>query len=171
MRIYRSMRSRSPSSTDDGNPPPIPVNAPIAATPAQMARTSGARSRPVPWRLLSLVGRGVGLALLFVGTVVDVIAGTFPADCFTSTCTTSTSAGIQYAILAARLLWAIGAFGLAAGAGIQLHFVLHSPETDGAEENARFLAARRAAFVLLLVGIGILLVILLTDSAAVAPHF
>jgi len=165
------MRSRSPPPTDDGSPPPIPVNAPIAATPAQMSRTSSPRTRPVPWRLLSLVGRGVGLALLFVGTLVDVIGGTFPADCYTSACTPSTSAGIQYAILAARLLWAIGAFGIAAGAGIQLHFVLHTPETDGAEENARFLASRRAAFTLLLVGIGILLVILLTDQVALAPHF
>lgn len=164
------MRSRSPVPSDESSSPPISVNAPIAATPAQMGRMGGPRSRPVPWRLLSLVGRAGGLLLLFVGTLVDVIAGTFPADCFTSTCTTSTSAGIQYAILTARLFWVIGAFGLAAGSGIQLHFILHSPESEGAEENARFLAARRGAYTMLLVAIGILLVILLTDGLAVAPR-
>jgi len=122
----------------------------------------------VPWILLSVVGRGGGLVLLFVGTIVDIIAGSFPADCFTSHCSGSTSAGIQYAILAARLLWAIGAFGLATGAGIQLHFVLHEPEGSSPEENERFLAARRAALIVLLVGIGILLALLLTQSTAVA---
>lgn len=148
------------------------ADAPIAATPAQMTGMMGRRSpRPIPWALLSLFGQGGGLVLLFVGTLVDVIAGSYPADCFTTHCSGSVSAGVQYAILVARILWTAGAFGIASGAGIQLHFVLHQPESSGAEENARFLASRRAAFCLLLVGIGILLTLLLTQGAAVAPAF
>ncbi|MGP8078314.1 MAG: hypothetical protein ACLQD8_06875 [Thermoplasmata archaeon] len=144
-------------------------DAPIAATPAQMSGMMGrSPSRPIPWRLLSLLGRGGGFLLLFVGTLVDVIAGSFPADCFTSHCSGSTSAGIQYAILFARILWTVGAFGLASGAGIELHFVLQNPEANGAEENARFLARRRAAFVLLLVGIAILFVLLLSEGVQAA---
>lgn len=149
--------------------PSVPADAPIAATPAQMSGMGGrGASRPIPWRFLSLLGRGGGLLSLFVGTLVDVIAGSYPADCFTSHCSGSTSAGIQYAILAARLLWALGAFGLAAGGGIELHFIRRHPESSGPEENARFLADRRAAFVLFLVGIVILFVLVLTQGGAVA---
>jgi len=164
------MRGRNGTS-DPSSTPSIPVNAPIAATPAQLSPAPGHRApRPVPWRMLSELGRGLGLLLVFVGTLVDIIAGTYPADCFTSTCTPSTAAGLQYAILSARILWALGAFGLSAGAAVQLHFVLVAPESETAEENARYLAARRAAFVTFLVGIGILLAILLTDGAAIAPY-
>jgi hypothetical protein len=164
------MRGRNGAS-EAAPTPPIPANAPIAATPAQMTAILRPRStRPVPWRMLSEVGRGLGLVLLFVGTLVDVIGGTYPADCFTSTCTGSTAAGVQYAILTARILWSLGAFGLSAGAAVQLHFVLTGPDSDTTEENARYLAARRAAFLTFLVGIGILLAILLTDGTAIAPY-
>ncbi|HTP55104.1 MAG TPA: hypothetical protein VML53_00345 [Thermoplasmata archaeon] len=150
--------------------PSVPSDAPIAATPAQMPGLMGAKpTRPIPWRFLSLLGRGGGLVLLFVGTLIEVIGGSFPADCFTSHCSGSTSAGIQYAILAARLLWAIGAFGLAAGAGIELQFIEQGPESNGPEENARFLARRRADLLVLLVGVGILLALLITQPTAVAP--
>jgi hypothetical protein len=157
------------------NPPDLSVNspgpsdAPIAATPAQMGGMRGrGASRPIPWKFLSLLGRGGGVLLFFLGTLVDVIAGSFPADCFTSHCSGSTSAGIQYAILVSRLLWSIGAFGLSAGGGIELHFFLQNPESNGPEENARFLARRRAAFLFVFVGIGILLVLLLT-AGTTAP--
>jgi hypothetical protein len=158
------MRGR-PNPPDLSTNSTVPADAPIAATPAQMSGMRGPPApRPIPWRLLSLLGRGGGFLLLFIGTLVDVIAGSFPADCFTSHCSGSTSAGIQYAILFSRILWTLGAFGLAAGAGIELHFILQHPDSDGAEENARFLARRRAAFVLLLVGIAILFVLLLSQG-------
>lgn len=163
------MRGRS-NGSDLAAPGPVPADAPIAATPAQI---SGMRGRgpgqPIPWPLLSLVGRGGGLLLFFLGTLVAVIGGSFPADCFTSTCSGSTSAGIQYAILVTRLFWSLGAFGLAAGAAIELHFVLRGPEEAGPEANARFLAARRSAFVLVLVGIGVLLALVLSQGGAIAP--
>lgn len=163
------MRGRTPSA-DPSTLPPVPADAPIAATVAQMsAPPRGAGRRPIPWSFLSLLARGGGVLLVFVGTLIDVIAGSYPADCFTSHCGGSTSAGIQYGILAARLLWSIGAFGLSAGAGIELHFLQTSPEGPGPEENARYLARRRAAYGLLLVGIGVLLVLLLTQGGAVAP--
>lgn len=144
-----------------------PSDAPIAATPAQMGGRRA--SRAIPWRLVSLLGRGGGFLLLFVGTLVDVVAGSYPADCFTSHCGGGASASVQYGILAARILWSVGAFALSGGAAIDLHFVLQGPEANGAEENARFLARRRTAFVLFLVGIAILFGLLITQSGAVAP--
>lgn len=145
-------------------------DAPIAATPAQMGGMMGRSSaRPIPWRLLSFLGKGGGFLLLFIGTLVDVIAGSYPADCFTSHCSGSTSAGIQYAILASRILWSIGAFGLAAGAGIDLHFLQQNPESNSPEENARHLARRRAAFALVIAGIVILLVLTLTAGVVANP--
>ncbi len=162
------MRSRSSSPDLSGTPPPAP-DAPIAATVAQMTgATARPTPRPIPWTFLSLVGRGGGVLLLFVGTLVLVIGGGYPAGCFTSTCGGGVFSGVEYAILTARILWAIGAFGLSAGAGIELHFVLHSPRSDSSEEHERFLAQRRAAFVLLLVGVGILVVLLVTEPLAVA---
>ncbi|HTP54582.1 MAG TPA: hypothetical protein VML94_06475 [Thermoplasmata archaeon] len=163
------MRGR-PNPPDLSANSPGPSDAPIAATPAQMGGMHGGRgpSRPIPWKSLSLLGRGGGVLLFFVGTLVDVIAGSFPADCFTSHCSGSTSAGIQYAILFSRLLWTLGAFGLAAGGGIELHFFLQNPESNGPEENARYLARRRAAFAYIFLGIGILFVLLLS-TGSVAP--
>jgi len=160
------MRGRS-NPPDLSVNPPVASDAPIAATPAQMGGMRGrGASRPIPWKFLSLVGRGGGILLFFVGTLVDVIAGSYPADCFTSHCSGSTSAGIQYAILFSRILWSLGAFGLAAGGGIELHFLLQNPESNGPEENARFLARRRGAFAFVLIGVGVLLVLLLTAGVA-----
>jgi hypothetical protein len=161
------MRGRS--NPPDMSATPMSADTPIAATPAQMTGGLGlGHPRSIPWAMLSLLGRAGGLLLLFVGTLVDIIAGSTPADCFTSHCGANISADIQYAILVSRLLWAIGAFGLAAGAGIKLHFLLREPETNGADENARFLARRRGEFLLFLAGVGILFVLLLTQTGAVA---
>jgi hypothetical protein len=124
---------------------------------------------PISWHNAALFAKGGGLVLLFVGTLVSVLFGSFPADCFTMTCTGSTSAGVQYGILLARLLWTFGAFGLAIGAGIQRQFVLNGPPPESTEAGARFLADRRTEFWLMLAGIGILLVLLLTQPGAVAP--
>ncbi len=141
----------------------------IAAAPAQVSRVGGLDPHPISWHTLALLAKGGGLVLLFVGTIVSVLFGSFPADCFTMTCSGSTSAGVQYGILLARLLWTFGAFGLTVGAGIQRQFVLNGPPPESAEAGAKFHADRRSEFWLMLAGIGILLVLLLTQSGALAP--
>jgi multisubunit Na+/H+ antiporter MnhB subunit len=163
------MRGR-PDPPDLSVSPRSSSDAPIAATPAQFDGMMGrGRSRSIPWKLLSFLGEAGGFILLFVGTLVAVIAGSFPADCFTTHCTASTSAGIQNAILASRILWSLGAFGLAGGAGIELQFLLQNPESNSPQENDRYLARRRAAFVMLLFGIGVLFVLTLTAGIAANP--
>jgi hypothetical protein len=142
---------------------------PIAAAPTQIPGMMSQAPRPMPWAFLALIGRMLGLLLLFVGTLVAVIFASPPADCFTSTCGNGVSAGLQYGILTARLLWTFGAAFLLAGSAIKLHFVLGEPTSDGPEGNARYLALRRTETVLILVALGILFVLLLTASTAVAP--
>lgn len=147
--------------------PPSSVG-PIAAAPTQMPGMMGsAGSRPIPWAVLSLWGRFVGLVLLFLGTLVAVLFASVPADCYTSTCGTGVAASVQYGILASRLLWTLGAGALVAAAAAKIHFILPEPSSDGPEANARFLAQRRGEMVLLLVGVLILLVLLLTAGTAI----
>jgi len=126
-------------------------------------------SRTVPWSQLATASRGVGLLLLFLGTLVAVLFASFPADCFTMTCTGNDAASVQYGILASRLLWTLGAFGLVAGAALKLHYVLEEPRADGPEATQRYIAHHRADFLLLLVGIAILLLLLLTAQTAISP--
>ncbi len=141
----------------------------IAAAPAQISRLGGMDSRRIPWHTLALLGKCLGLVLLFVGTLVAVLFGSFPADCFTSTCGAGVRAGVQYGILLSRLLWTFGAFGLALGAGIQRQFVLNGPTSETGESGARYLQDRATEFWLLLASIGILLLLLLSQTGAIAP--
>jgi uncharacterized membrane protein SpoIIM required for sporulation len=106
--------------------------------------------------------------LIFLGTLVAVVFGSFPANCFTSACSTSTSASIQYGILASRILWTLGVFGIAVGAALKLQFVLLEPSSNSSESNARHIDRRRAELYLLIVSIVILLVLTLVQGA-VAP--
>jgi hypothetical protein len=129
----------------------------------------GGPPRAVPWSLVANLGRAAGLLLLFLGTLVAVLFASFPADCFTMTCTGSDAASVQYGILASRLLWTFGAFGLAGGAAIKLHFLLDEPGTDSPEATRRYLARRRSEFLLLLVGVAILLLLLLTAGTTISP--
>ncbi len=145
--------------------------APIAAAPSQVSRLGGFDPHPVAWSTIAALAKGGGLVLLFVGTLVMVLFGSYPASCFTSACSTSTSAGLQYSILFSRILWTVGAFAIAAGAGIQRQFVLNGPTPEGSEASARFLADRRTEFVLFLFGIVLLLVLLLSETSAIAPRF
>lgn len=168
----------------DGTPPPPPPAAygyppsaspaaPVAAGPKLSERFSpesiAARG---PWNFLALLAQGLGLILLFVGTLVVVVFGSYPADCFTSTCAYgSLDQGIAYGIETARLLWTLGLFGIAAGAGIRLQFTTPNPAPTTPEGTRMYLARRRGEFVILVIAIVLLFLLLLfsTGSFVTAP--
>lgn len=159
--------SFSPPPINSGLPPG--ATAPIAAVPTQIPGVMGrGMPRSVPWAMVGTIARGGGLLFLFLGTLIVVLFGSVPADCFTSTCTGNTAASVEYGILTGHLFWAIGAFGLIVGSGVRLRYVLGEPSSDGAETNSRFIAARRLEVLLLIVGIVLLLVITLDSTAILA---
>ncbi len=123
-----------------------------------------------PWAFLAMLGQGIGLLLVFVGTLIMVVAGSNPADCFTANpaCGASTAQGVAYGIETARLLWTLGLFGIAAGAGIRLQIVGATSLPTTPEQTRIYLARRRGEFVILVVSI-VLLFILLVWSAAALP--
>jgi hypothetical protein len=161
----------------DMAPPPPPPNAPYGyppmPPPAAPRRSLAERFSPEamaaskgPWTVLALFGQAIGLLLLFVGTLVVVVAGGFPADCFTTTCTTSTAQGVAYGIETARILWVIGLFGIAAGAGLRLQFQAPPASPSTPEETRVYLARRRGEFVILVISILLLFGLLLWSAAA-----
>jgi hypothetical protein len=120
-----------------------------------------------PWAFLAFASQGIGLLLVFVGTLVMVVAGSVPANCFTSTCNIgNTDQGIAYGIETARLLWTLGLFAIAGGAGIRLQFF--GPSTTTAtqtpESTRIYLARRRGEFVILVVSIVLLFVLLVWST-------
>jgi len=121
-----------------------------------------------PWAFLAMLGQGMGLLLLFVGTLVMVLVGSNPADCFTAAppCAGSTAQSVAYGIETARLLWTIGLFGIAAGAGLRLQIVNAHPLPTTPEETRIYLARRRGEFVILVVAILLLFAILIWSTAA-----
>ncbi len=143
----------------------------IAGVPAQVSGPFGQHpGRPVPWGIVAVAAQGAGLVMLFLGTLIMVVFGSTPADCFTSTCSTSTAAGVQYGILAAGIFWTVGAFGIAVGSAIKLQFTLLDPGSNTAEATARYLDRRRAELVLLILAIVILLVVTLGLATLTAGH-
>ena len=147
--------------------PTAPAPAP-PSVPLSERWSAEALAAKGPWALLAMVSQAIGLLLLFIGTLVIVVAGSTPADCFTSTCGTSVGQNVAYGIETARLLWTIGLFGLAAGAGLRLQVVNVHPTGTTPEETRLFLARRRGEFILLIVSI-LLLFLVLVWSAAPLP--
>ncbi|MGA8664146.1 MAG: hypothetical protein WB809_03640 [Thermoplasmata archaeon] len=143
---------------------PVPPAAPPARPLAERFSAESMSARG-PWAFLAMLGQGIGLLLLFVGTLVVVVAGSFPADCFTTTCGTSTAQGVAYGVETARLLWTLGLFGIAAGAGIRLQFVNANALPTTSDETRIYLARRRGEFVILVVSILLLFGLLLWSTA------
>jgi len=120
------------------------------------------------WSVLAMLGQGIGLLLLFIGTLIVVVAGSYPADCFTQipACGASTAQGVAYGIETARLLWTLGLFGIAAGAGLRLQIVNVHPLPTTSDETRVYLARRRGEFVILVVALVLLFVLLVWSTAA-----
>lgn len=85
------------------------------------------------WDMMGFLAKGVGLLLVFVGTLIGVIGLNPPASGLPSQSTVANS------ILATRILWTIGLAGIAAGAGIKLRYVAVNPGTDLTDGQSRVL--------------------------------
>jgi hypothetical protein len=117
--------------------------------------------------LIAFWGRTIGFILLFIGTLVQVIWGSFPASCVTGA--TGCSAGnlttyyqsVANAILISGLLWTLGLFFLGSGAGLKLHWVLKQPAGQSQQELTAWVADRRLNGALVILSIVLLMVILL----------
>ncbi len=94
--------------------------------------------------MLSSFAKMIGIALLFVGTLVIVIGGTEPSSCFTSTagCGAGALQTALNSILAARIIWTIGLAGLAFGAGLKLRSVTRNPSPGTTAEAIAWTADR-----------------------------
>jgi hypothetical protein len=148
--------------TDGFAPPAAPPAPPPMWMPVAPAGT------PNYWPLIAFWGRTIGFILLFIGTLVQVIWGSFPASCVTGA--TGCSAGnlTTYwqndanAILVSGIFWSLGLFFLGSGAGIKLHLVLKRPPSQSQEELTAWIADRRLNGILVILSIVLLLVLLLS---------
>ncbi|MCI4350011.1 MAG: hypothetical protein L3K15_00620 [Thermoplasmata archaeon] len=121
-----------------------------------------------PWPMIAFWGRVIGFVLLFVGTLVQVIWGSFPANCVAGS--TGCTAGnlnsyLQAnanAVLASGIIWSLGLFFLGSGAGVKLHWVLKRPPAQASPEDlAAWVADRRLNGLIVLFSIVLLLIIML----------
>ncbi|MCI4344246.1 MAG: hypothetical protein L3J87_01280 [Thermoplasmata archaeon] len=141
-------------------PPPPPMWMPVAAA-----------ATPNYWPLISFWGRVIGFILLFVGTLIQVVVGSYPASCVTGATGCSAGNVVSYlqgdanGLLASGILWALGLFFLGSGAGIKLHWILKRPPSQAsAEELSAWVADRR------LNGIIVLLTVVLLFALLVYYH-
>jgi hypothetical protein len=105
----------------------------------------------------------IGFLLVFVGAVVVVGWVSTPGSCATSnTCDANHMSGVLNAIWAAKILWVLGFAGIAAGAGVKLHWGPSVPRGSSMEEYTWAIAERRRYLLLFLVAITLLTIVVLT---------
>jgi hypothetical protein len=162
-----------PSTMPPGPPPPPgaygypPAGPGTPTVPVSERFTPESLAARGPWSFLAFLAQAVGLVLVFVGTLVVVVAGAFPADCLGG-CTVTTGQGVLYGLETARILWTLGLFGIAGGAGIRLQFQVPNPLPTTPEATRIYLARRRGEFAILVIALLLLFVILLTAAFSVA---
>lgn len=163
-----------PNSDAPAPPPPPPPPGATWSTPPSLAvpsvpvaqrLTPEAMASRLPWQSLALLSQGLGLLLVFLGTLVMVAFGYIPVSCVAATtCSQGTLQGVLYAIDAARLLWTIGLFGLAVGAGLHLQFRPPPTFPSSPEETRVYLARRRGEMIMLVLALLLLFLVLLYST-------
>lgn len=152
-----------PPASPSGTPPPPP---PTWTTLPSQPR-SGMVSLSVP--MVAFWSRALGFVLLFIGTLIAVAFATAGGACFTTTADCGIGSGFltgaANALLAAKILWAIGLFFLGAGAGIKLHWGSGRASGASSDEVRAMINDRWLNGILVLVSIG-LLFLLLTGALA-----
>lgn len=106
------------------------------------------------WEMMGFLAKGVGLLLVFVGTLIGVIG-------LNPTTSAPSASTIDNSILATRILWSLGLAAIAAGAGIKLRYVAVTPAHDLTDGQSRVLrGAQWRNTVTFLVALVLLIVIL-----------
>lgn len=121
-------------------PPAAPSSAPPPPPPTWTSLPSPQRSGMVSLSIPSLAfwSRALGFVLLFIGTLVAVAFASAGSGCFSTNPDCGLGSGFltgaANALLAAKILWAIGLFFVGAGAGIKLHWGLGRSSSATPEE-------------------------------------
>jgi hypothetical protein len=126
----------------------------------------------LPWTSLEFIAKAGGFLLIFIGTLVAVILVSFPASCVPiSGCSTGTIQGLLNALIAARILWTIGVFGIGVGAGLKLLQINHAAESGSMPEDRMtwLLRQRRSNGVLFILALILFAFLLWTVTAVPAP--
>jgi uncharacterized membrane protein SpoIIM required for sporulation len=127
--------------------------------------------RPMNWDAMTFIFRMIGFLLLVVGTIVIVAFVEPSGSCFnfttTPTCTINSSyaQGAANAIITGKILFALGAFFLGAGAGMKLHWALRYPVSGNPEETKW--ARRERMWNYLMIALSILLLAWVMGGSAI----
>lgn len=145
-------------------PPPSPLVPPPRAW--QLERPPPTHINP--WPLLVASGRAAGILLIFVGTLVAVAFASVPGSCFTtpSTCTGFLTQAAN-ALIAAKLLWALGLFCLAGASGVRLQGGMMMKSPSMGDDSGVKAPHVWANLLVLLLSIFLLAVLLLTVSSTI----
>jgi hypothetical protein len=108
-------------------PPPQPPPTWMPAGQPMMAP-----AHPMNWAMLGFLSKGVGLLLVFVGTLIGVIG-------LNPTTSAPSQSTIDGTILATRILWTLGLAAIGLGAGIKLRYVAVTPAQDLTDGQSRVL--------------------------------
>jgi hypothetical protein len=124
------------------------------------------------WDKISFFSRFIGFTLIFVGALVaaafaSVNGGVY--TCSSASCFQNFVEGAANAILTGRVLMAIGAFLLGAGAGLKIHFNLKAPANPTPETMRWVIWERFFNYGLLAISIAILVAILWMIGGAPTP--
>ena len=123
------------------------------------------------WSFLAFWMRAIGFLLVFLGTLIAVVATTPGGGCFTSpgSCGTGFLGQAANGAYAAKLLWVLGLGAIGAGAGIRLHWGLRASRDQSPEELQLVAASRRANWIVIVLSIVLLLTLLLVSGALLFP--
>ncbi len=115
-------------------------------------------------------GRILGFLLLFVGTLVAVVAGAIEPACYTTSGCTNYGMTWAWAVLIGEVLWTIALFFLGASSGLQLMKGLPAPKGGTPEEYRWVLTERWFNFLMVALSI-VLLWFLLSGIVAIRAPF
>jgi hypothetical protein len=151
-------------------PPPGPTSPPPPAW-APMGSPWLPAARHDIIGLVSFICRAGGYLLLFIGTLIAVIAVSVPGGCYTtptpSYCGATFASSAASWFIAAKILAALGLAGLGFGSALKMHYSLRMPQTGHAEEVAFVTQERRVHGIVFVVSVVLLFVLIVVANLGV----
>src|SRR5271170_6842325 len=175
-RIYPSPGGRNPMAGPPSPPPPPPPPPSNTPIPPPGAGWAGGPPRSSMLDMGSLQtlfvtwGRILGFLLLFLGTLVAVVAGSVAPDCYPTGGCTGYGGDWAWAALIGAVLWVIALFFLGGSSGLQLMRGLKAPSGGTPEEYRWVLTERWFNFLMVALSI-VLLWFLLSSILMLHPGF
>jgi len=125
------------------------------------------QSRTDMRHLLVLGGRALGFVLIFLGTIIEVVASSVPGGCFTQagSCTTNFLAQVANGIIVGKALWVVGLFCIGGASGIRLAWPGGGSSTPKGDDVPWAIHRRRLNAMIVVLSIVLMFVLLLTVNA------